>query len=256
MKAALRDLARPMNPELSPRGVRAAQPDQSAWWRRPIGDGRWDVLVRGSGLAGLIAIPLVALVPAAAGLVVFVLVTVWVHGPLSPFLPAAYEPTLMLYGRLYSPLVVAAFGTMGNLATEYLNYHLYGRVLRLGPLRRVPASRPIRRLLALFERSPGLAVWIGAWSPIPDWVVRGLAPLAGYPVSRYLLAMGLGRLPRYWFFAALGRTWGVPDGLFLLAITVSAVAGGGALAWRATRSWRRPPALAQPLLDSTGGAVC
>ena len=51
--------------------------------------------------------------------------TLWVHGPVSPFLPAAYEPVLMHYGTLYPPLVVAGIGTVANLVVEALNYVLY-----------------------------------------------------------------------------------------------------------------------------------
>ena len=38
----------------------------------------------------------------------FVLTTLWVHGPWSPLLPAAYEPVLLLFGKLYPPLLIAA----------------------------------------------------------------------------------------------------------------------------------------------------
>ena len=71
---------------------------------RRYGGPQWDAVVRGSGAVALAAIPLVVAYPSAAALVGFVLVTIWVHGPISPLIPAAYEPVLLLVGRLYPPL--------------------------------------------------------------------------------------------------------------------------------------------------------
>jgi uncharacterized membrane protein YdjX (TVP38/TMEM64 family) len=34
-----------------------------------------------------------------------------------------------------------------------------------------------------------------------------VAPAAGYPVQRYLLAMGLGRFPNFLLFATAGTFW-------------------------------------------------
>ena len=42
----------------------------------------------------------------------FILTTLWVHGPWSPLLPAAYEPVLMVFGKLYPPLLIAAVGVL------------------------------------------------------------------------------------------------------------------------------------------------
>ena len=88
-----------------------------------------------------------------------------------------------------------------------------------------------RWALALFRRGPFLAVWIGTWSPIPDWTIRLLAPMSRYPLGRYLVAMGLGRFPRYWLFAELGRRVGVPGTWLAAALSLSLIVGL-VVAWR------------------------
>jgi len=172
----------------------------------PRGNAMWDGLLRGSGVAGLVGI-LAAIFagPLVAGLVGFVVVTVWVNGPLGIFMPATFEPILMLMGRLYPPPVIAATAIIGLMYVELLNYHLYAKALRARAFEPIRDHALVRRIvLPLFRRAPFLTVWLCSWSPLPYWSVRILAPLEGYSISRYLTATFLGRFPRFWFFATLG----------------------------------------------------
>jgi uncharacterized membrane protein YdjX (TVP38/TMEM64 family) len=119
-------------------------------------------------------------------------------------LPAAFEPILMVTGRLYPPLLVTLLAVAGNLYMDYVNYHVYGAVLQHPRLERARKSWMVQKTLGLFGRSPFFAVWLCAWSPIPYWIVSVLAPLSRYSMHRYLFATFLGRAPRVWFFATLG----------------------------------------------------
>jgi uncharacterized membrane protein YdjX (TVP38/TMEM64 family) len=156
-------------------------------------------------------------------LVVFVLLSLGCHGPLSPFLPATYEPILLFYGKLYPPLAVALLGAVAATAAEYLNYYLYRALLDCRSLDRLMRSNGARPVTALFARQPFLAIWICAWSPLPDWAARILSAHSRYPVHRYLAAFVAGRIPKFWFLAAVGSYW-MPAGW-----TVVAIAAGSAL---------------------------
>lgn len=140
------------------------------------------------------------------------LITIWVHGPLSPLLPAAYEPVLMMFGRMYPSLLVAAVGTAANAYIEFVNYRMFAAMDRLALYRRLTAHPLFARATRWFARRPFLTTWLFAWSPLPDWIVRLLAPAARYDVRRYLLALALGRLPRFWVIAALGVWFRIPLG--------------------------------------------
>lgn len=216
------------------------------WWTalvRPRGDLTWDGVIRLSGLLALMAIPLSLQFPKAGGLVGFALVTIWVNGPISPLLPSTYEPILMLFGRVYNPWAVAWVGVAGTLYVEYLNYHLFRHVLRLAPMQRMQQSVVVTRILRWFKRAPFLTVWVCSWSPIPYWPVRFISPMAGYDIRRHLLATFLGRLPRLWFFAALGLWWNAPIGV-LVIISLSSI--GLALAVWGVRRLRRESAAVIP----------
>ncbi len=173
---------------------------------KPLGNLTWDGIVRGSGLLSLIAVPLVLLLPATGPPVGFILVTMLLNGPIAPLLPATYELTLVPLGTLYPPLGIAVVGTLVILYVEYLNYQLYRSAVGTRALRPVRESRAFVFVVRLFNSAPFFAIWLCAWSPLPYWAVRLVAPTAGYPLGRYLLATSIGRLPRLWVFAALG-TW-------------------------------------------------
>jgi uncharacterized membrane protein YdjX (TVP38/TMEM64 family) len=184
----------------------------------------WDGVIRASAVMALIGIGVVLYgSPGAAGLVGFLVVTIWVNGPLGIFLPATYEPVLMLFGRVYPPVLVAAIGIMGTLYVEFLNYHLYAKILRLDRFAPARESRVVRTTIKLFEKAPFFTVWLCSWSPLPYWAVRIVAPLAGYPVGRYLLATLIGRFPRLWFFAWFGLYLNISAGV-LAAISVGSIA--------------------------------
>ncbi|HEV8178101.1 MAG TPA: VTT domain-containing protein, partial [Gemmatimonadales bacterium] len=171
----------------------------------------------------LTAVLVIALVPSATTLVVFLLLTLWCHGPLSPLLPAAYEPVLLGYGRLFPPLLLAITGAVASTAIEYVNYHLYQRLLRFERLDRILLSPPTRRLMGAFLRRPFLTVWLCVLTPLPDWAARILACHSRYSVRSYLTAVLLARLPRFWFLAALGLYLELGVGVVLTIIAASGV---------------------------------
>jgi len=168
------------------------------------GTPEWDAVLRATGILALVAIYPASRWPDVAALAGFLCVTLFVSGPISMVLPAAFEPMLMVAGRLYPPLLVTVLAVAGNLYMDYVNYHVYGAIMRHPRLEQARNSWIVRKTLVLFQRSPFFAVWLCAWSPIPYWIVSVLAPLSRYSMRKYLFATFLGRAPRVWFFATLG----------------------------------------------------
>ena len=192
-------------------------------WRRRFGAPTLGGVLRGTGAVALAAAALILWVPVGTTLVVFGLLTLVCHGPLSPFLPATFEPILLLYGQLYPPLLIALVGAVASAAAEYFNYHLYRALLGCDSFDRVMRSRTARMVSDVFARQPFLAIWICAWSPLPDWAARILASHARYSVPRYLLAFVAGRIPKFWLLATVGLYW-MPSGRVLWGVVGASVA--------------------------------
>jgi hypothetical protein len=173
---------------------------------REVAPSRWDGLLRACGLVGLVAIGLTAFVPdpRVSDLATLFTLSLFINGPYSPLTPIGFEPMLMAYGKLYPPLGVALIGLTAQLMVEYVNYHLYDAALHTELMRSTRESRVLRRVLAWYQTAPFLTTVVVALTPIPYWTLRITAPLARYPMSRHLTATAVGRIPRLWFYAAIG----------------------------------------------------
>lgn len=159
-------------------------------------------------------------------LLAFFLLAVVVHGPLSPFLPTAFEATLLYYGRFYPALVLAVVGTAGASLAEGINYYLVDWAAELPKLAALKKRSAVRWSIQAFLRAPFWTTVIVIFSPIPDSAVRILAPLGRYPLPRFLAAVALGRFPRLLLIAGFGMLVPVPAwlllgaGVILVAIAV------------------------------------
>lgn len=144
--------------------------------------------------------------------------------PYSLFLPLAYEPVLVAFGRLEPPLLVATVAVLGTIAMEWVNYHCFRAVLRCrwaaGVGRTATASRLVRR----FERRPFLTITACALLPFPFGITRIVALLACYPVGPYLAATAVGRFPRYWSYAIAGTLLPVSSPVVITAAVLAVAA--------------------------------
>jgi uncharacterized membrane protein YdjX (TVP38/TMEM64 family) len=211
-------------------------------WLRPLGDRRWDMILRATGLTGLAGIAVVLLVPDSAVLVWFAVLSLPANGPLSPVVPAAFEPLIMEAAKYEHPLSVSVVGLAAYMFTEYLNWHLYGWALKRELLAKVAENRWVRWGISRFARAPFTTIIVFAFTPLPFWVARCLAILDRYPVGRFMAATALGRFPRILIYAWLGAVLQVPT--VMLAI----VAVGAVLV---ALAWRRPVRAVAPAPGST-----
>jgi membrane protein YqaA with SNARE-associated domain len=130
--------------------------------------------------------------------------------------PVPHEPVLLYFARFVPPLTVALVSVAGTVIVEALNYHAFGVIAGSRPLHRVVRTRWLSRLVLIFERAPFLALVVGGLAPLPFYPFRFLVALAHYPLPRYLLAILVSRLPRFYLLALLGAHYVLPDWLYLL----------------------------------------
>lgn len=182
-------------------------------------------------------VPIVAFIVAmlapeqAARVMAFVAMTAWCHGPLSPILPAAFEPMLIEAGQHFPALGLALTGASVATGAEWANYHLYGKMVRTRTGEHLLTTRAALRLGAWFARQPFLTTWVVIFTPAPDWGARLLAVHARYSPSRYLGAVFLARVPRFWILASLGAVIR-PNGWLLAGLVVVPIMTGLVTRWR------------------------
>ena len=136
----------------------------------------------------------------------------WYSIPGNSFILLPHEPAVIYAGTLYSPILVALVGGLATIPASAFDYQLFNRALQLGPLARAKQSRISRFAVRAFSIQPWFTIVIFAFSPIPFYPVRILAPLADYPATRYVVAVLVGRVPRYYLLA-----WGGEQAARLLS---------------------------------------
>ena len=219
---------------------------------RPVAPQEWDRLLRATGLVGIAAILVVEFAPSAPirDFAVFFSLALFLNGPLTPLTPIGFEPVLMAFGQLYPPIVVAAVGVAAQMLVEVMNYHLYNAALRSALMTKIRTSRLVRWTIEQFGVQPFATIVFCALTPMPFWIVRIAAPLANYPIGRYLAAIALGRLPRYWFYATLGMMVPISGALILKVGLGVTVLVAGVIVWRQLAS--RSPTTSGPMGAVTG----
>jgi uncharacterized membrane protein YdjX (TVP38/TMEM64 family) len=216
-------------------------------WRfllKPRGDRRWDLFLRATALAALLAIPVVLIVPGSVTLVWLALLSLPSNSPLSPILPTMFEPLIVEAAKWEPVWAVTAVATAGYMYTEYINWHVYSWVLGRERLARFGTRRSVLWCIALFSWSPFWMVVICAVTPLPFWPARVLAILCHYPLWRFMLATLVGRLPGFFVYAWLGDLVAVPTWILVAVIVVPAaiVIGGRVLRGQALIEDIVPPA--------------
>ena len=171
--------------------------------------------------------------PAGRDLVGYALYAVPAHLLISVL---ANEPVLLATAQSYPPAAVAIAGTIGCLVAIVLDYALIGWLVNQRLIRReLDDSTWFRWSQKVFARAPFLLVLGSALLPVPFYPVKILAIASDYSVSRFSLALVLGRLPRFYLLALAGQKVQAPKSALL-----SATIGLGAIAiWGLWRTWRR-----------------
>jgi len=210
---------------------------------KPRGDRRWDMFLRATGLAALLLIPIPLLFPSTVPLVWLAIVGIPANGPLSPILPTLFDPLIIEVGKYAPTLTVTVVATAIYMYTEFVNWHIYSWVLNRDRFESFRGNRIVRWGVDRFATAPTTTTMFFAVTPLPFWVVRGLAILHHYPLRRFMVATAIGRFPRFFAYAWLGSAFSIPTYIIVAIIILGAVVAIGA------RVVRGEPILADVMVD-------
>lgn len=181
---------------------------------------------------GAAAVPILIVAPWLSGLFLFLLFSI----PTNSLLPIPHEPGLLYFARFYSPALITGAGLIGAGIACTTDYALVEAALRHPRIQRASEGRLGRWAVKSFNRAPFWTVFLFSAAPLPSYVVRVLAPAAGYSFLRYFAATVLGRLPAFWLEAELGRAFAIP--VWVLLSMFAVMIGGAILVTRGDRRQR------------------
>lgn len=160
------------------------------------------------GPISLAAITLGVFVPELRQLVLLFFYSI----PANSFVPVPHELGMIYFGQYYAPSIVALVAAAGTVLVCFIDYQAMNFAFGLKHLRRVKDSDIYRGAVQYFLKAPFFSLVVAAALPfIPFYIFRVLSPTAGYPLRKYMWAIFLGRLPRYYVFALMGATLDLPN---------------------------------------------
>lgn len=120
------------------------------------------------------------------------------------FLP--HEPALFYAAKLYLPVTVALVGTIACIVAILFDYWLIGWfVNHKFVLSKIENSHWFLLAQRWFKKAPFLLIIGSALAPVPFYPVKILAIVSEYSIVRFIIALVIGRFPRFWLLAIGGQ---------------------------------------------------
>lgn len=165
---------------------------------------------------------------------------------LSGFIPPS--PPTLFFAQSHSapPWLIALAASMAAAVGAVFDHHFVRRAFRIAAFERARKHR----LFEYFERwakvAPFLTTTTFAAVPLPFFLVRVLMPLSGYPIRRYVAAVALGRYPRIFVIATIGKNIEIPDEILIGVFVTGSVIGGASALVRYLRNRKARAAPPEP----------
>lgn len=137
-----------------------------------------------------------------------------------------HEPVLIYFGKFFTPATVTVVALTSTLIVEVTNYYAISHLFDLRAFQKIKSSPLVNKIVRLFLKAPFLALLTAAFTPIIFYPFRFLVVLAKYPAWKFVLAVALGRGPRFFLLALLGKMVNVPNSVLIL-FTLALVLMGG-----------------------------
>ena len=115
---------------------------------------------------------------------------------------------------------------LGTIFAEYLNYMLVKLFLKIPKVDDLREHRTFKKATYYFLRLPFVSLVIAAITPVPFYPFRIIAPASEYSLKKYLMALIVGRTPRFYILAYFGYSVSLPNEIIIvLFILLFAVSG-------------------------------
>ena len=127
-------------------------------------------------------------------------------------IPLSTPPYVIALGEVFHPGIVALVGAIGNCLAALAEYYsITWFFSRTAIQERIEANRTFQRFAHYFRRSAFVCLVFTGLTPIPFEPFRLAGILIRYNVPKYLLAVFLGRFPRYNSIALIGHLFLIPN---------------------------------------------
>jgi uncharacterized membrane protein YdjX (TVP38/TMEM64 family) len=162
----------------------------------------------------------------------------------SGFMPPA--TTTLLFAHSGPPWLIALVASMAAAVGAVFDHHFFRRTFRIAAFERARKHRLFEQFERWAKIAPFFTTVTFAAVPLPFFLVRVLMPLSGYPIGRYVAAVALGRYPRIFIIATIGKAIEIPNEILIGMFVIGSVVGGTSALVRFLRNRRARGAPPQP----------
>ena len=131
-----------------------------------------------------------------------------------------HEPLVTYFGSFYDPSLVAAIVMIGTIIAGLLDYYVFAPLMEHRFTEFIRKTNDYKRALKWFNYQPFIALVVGGFTPLPFFVFKLLAFADRYSVYKYLLALLVGRYPRYYLLAFAGSYFNISPEIILVIFIV------------------------------------
>ena len=119
------------------------------------------------------------------------------------FFPLPTPQIIMDYGGRFDPILVAMVGAIGTCMAGLIDYTVMTYVLEFKKIAKLKETNIYKYCAWLYNKIAFISLVIAGFIPIPFEPFRFLAGATRYNRGKYVLAIFVGRMPRYYLLAKL-----------------------------------------------------
>jgi membrane protein YqaA with SNARE-associated domain len=134
------------------------------------------------------------------------------------FIP--HEPIIFYFSKYFSPLSVTLVTLLGTLFAECLNYMLVKMFFKIPRVDDLRKHKTFKTATYYFLRMPFVSLTIAALTPVPFYPFRVIAPASEYSLTKYLLALIVGRTPRFYILAYFGYSISLSNEIIIVIFSL------------------------------------
>ena len=134
-----------------------------------------------------------------------------------------HEPALIYYGKFYPPQWVAIVATFAVIFIEYVNYLALMPLLEMEKAKIIREKRFSQYAEKCFCRTSFLSVLSSCLLPIPFFPFRILSVTTKYSIRMYILAIFIGRMPRYFLIAMGSKIFNLPGWSYIVIMVAFSI---------------------------------
>jgi len=130
---------------------------------------------------------------------------------------------IMYYGGRFNPILVAVISAIGTCMAGLIDYTVMTYVLEFKKIAKLKETNTYKYCAWLYNKIAFISLVISGFIPIPFEPFRCLAGATRYSRGKYVLALFIGRVPRYYLLAKLQGYLHIPRSILIGSILLISI---------------------------------